>query len=216
MPGPSHRDRSFGKDEPSRRIDRQVFKSRAIWQEGYISRNCRNCFLCGSSQHLKRNCPFKKKTTENCNFIRVCSTNTTKCIGAEIILHGTRYVVLTDRGCSISLLSWSTYEKLGKSGTVQTYTKRELTADNSAAKIIGRKILLVQLQPRLPEVEKEFVITTEKGIEFRLGINFLKTNKCELNLQGEKLFSSHFKISIQLTTEKTQGVKVFAIVRQNT
>ena len=48
------------------------------------------CFLCGSSQQLKRSCPFKKKTTENCNVIRVCSTNTIKCLNAEIILHGNR------------------------------------------------------------------------------------------------------------------------------
>ena len=30
-----------------------------------------------------------------------------------------------------------------------------------------------------------------------------------MNLQEEKLYSSHFKISIPLTTEKTQGVQVF-------
>ena len=88
-PGLSHRDRSFGREEPSRRNDRQGFKCRASGQKGHLSRNCRNCFLCGSFQHLKRNCPFKKKTTENCNVIRVCSTNTIKCLNAEIILHGT-------------------------------------------------------------------------------------------------------------------------------
>ena len=113
-------------------------------------------------------------------------------------------------------MSWSTYEKLGKPGIVQTYTKRVLTANNSVVKIIGRITLLVQLQPRLPEVEQEFVITADEGIECLLGIDFLKTNKCVLNLHEEKLYSSHFKISIPLTTEKTQGVQVFAIAGQNT
>ena len=158
---------------------------------------------------MKRNCPFKKKTTEKCNVIRVCSTKTIKCLNAEIILHGNRCVGLIDSGSSISLLSWSTYEKLGKPGIVQTYTKRLLTAHKSAVKIIGRRKLLVQLQPRLPEVEQEFVITADKGIECLLGIDFLKTNKCVLNLHEVKLYSSHFKISIPLTTEKTQGVHFF-------
>ena len=172
--------------------------------------------LCGGSQHLKRNCPLKKKITENSNVIRVCSTNTIKCLNAEIILHGNRCVRLIDSGSSISILSWSTYEKLGKPGIVQTYTKRVLTANNSAVKIIGRVTLLVQLQPRISEVEQEFVITVDEGIECLLGINFLKTNKCALNLHEEKLYSSHFNISIPLTTEKTRGVQVFAVAGQNT
>ena len=91
-----------------------------------------------------------------------------------------------------------------------------LTVDNSAVKIIGRVTFLVQLQPRLAEVEQEFVITTKEGIECLLGIDFLITNKCVLNLHEEKLYSSHFNISIPLTTEKTQGVQVFAIAGQNT
>ena len=91
-----------------------------------------------------------------------------------------------------------------------------LTANNSAVKIIGRVTLLVQLQPRLPEVEQELVITADEGIECLLEFDFLKTNKCVLNLHEEKLYSSHFKISIPLTTEKTQGVQVFAVAGQNT
>ena len=165
---------------------------------------------------MKRNCPFKKKTTENCNVIRVCSTNTIKCLNAEIILHGNRCVGLIDSGSSISLLGWSTYQKLGKPGFVQTYTKRLLTANNSAVKITGRVKLLVQLQPRLTEIEQEFVMTADEGIECLLGIDFLKTNKCVLYLHEEKLCSSHFKVSIPLTTEKMQNVQVFAVAGQNT
>ena len=91
-----------------------------------------------------------------------------------------------------------------------------LTANNSAVKIIGRVKLLVQLQPRLPKVEQEFVITADESIECLLGINFLKTNKCVLNLHEEKLYSGHFKISILLTTEKISRCSVFAVAGQNT
>ena len=47
-------------------------------------------------------------------------------------------------------------------------------------------------------------------------IDFRKTNKCVLNLHEEKLYSSHLKMSIPPTTEKTQGVQVFEISGQNT
>ena len=60
------------------------------------------------------------------------------------------------------------------------------------------------------------MITADEDIECLLGIDFLKTNKCVLNLHEKKLCSSHFKISIPLTTEKTQGVQVFAVAGQNT
>ena len=63
---------------------------------------------------LENKLPFKKKTTKNCNVIRVCSPNTIKCLNAETILHGNRCFGLIDSGSSITLLSCSAYEKLDK------------------------------------------------------------------------------------------------------
>ena len=57
------------------------------------------------------------------------------------------------------------------------YSKRVLTAVNSAVKLIGRVTLLVQLQPRIPAAEQKILITTEKGIECLLGIDILETKK---------------------------------------
>ena len=192
------------------------FQLQSLWTRRAFFEELSKLLPMWKSQHLKRNFAFKKKTTENWNVIRVCSTNTIKCLNAEIILHGNRCVGSIDSGSSISLLSWSTYEKLGKRGIVQTYTKRVLTANNSAVKIIGKVTLLVQSKQRLPEVEQEFVITADEGMECLLGIDFLKTNKSVLNFHEEKLYSSHFKISKPLTTEKTQGVQIFAVAGQNT
>ena len=140
---------------------------------------------------------------------------TIKCLNAEIILHGNRCVGLIDSGSSILLLSWFTCKKLGKPGIVLTNTKRLLTANSSIFKIIGRVTLLVQLQPRLSEVEHKSVITADECINCLLGIDLLKTQKLVLNLREAKLYSNHFKISIPLTTEKTQGVQFFAIAGRN-
>ena len=48
-------------------------------QKGHRIKQCRNCFHCGSSQHIKRYSPNRKpkQTTESANVIKVCSTSTT-------------------------------------------------------------------------------------------------------------------------------------------
>ena len=56
--GPSHRARSFGRDEPSGRNERQGFKCRACGQEGHISRNGRNCFHMWKFPTLENKLPF--------------------------------------------------------------------------------------------------------------------------------------------------------------
>ena len=43
--------------------------------------------------------------------------------------------------------------------------------------MIGKVTLLVELQPRLPEVEQDFVITADGGIECLQGIDFVNTNE---------------------------------------
>ena len=105
--------------------------------------------------------------------------------------------------------------KTGETGKCANIKKQVLTANNSAVKIIGRGTLLVQLQRTLPEIEQEFVIMADERIECLLEIDFLKANKCVLNLHEEKLYSSQFEISIPLRTEKTRGVQIAAIAAEN-
>ena len=85
------------------------------------------------------------------------------------------------------------------------YTQKVLRTNNSIVKIIGRVTLLIQLQPRLQEVEQKVVITADKGVECLLGIDFLKTNKCFLSLQEEKLYSIHFKVQYRLPQRKCRA-----------
>ena len=80
-----------------------------------------------------------------------------------------------------------------------------LTANNSDVKIIGRSTLLVQLQPRLPEVDKEYVITLDEAIGCLFGIEFLKTNNCVLNLH-EKNYTA---VSLKFQSRKV--FRFFAI-----
>ena len=59
-------------------------------------------------------------------------------------------------------------------------------------------MLLVQLQPRLLDIEQEFVITAVEAMECLLANSFLKTNKIVFNLREKELYSSHCKVLIPL------------------
>ena len=139
-------------------------------------------------QKTERQEVCSKKTTANCNVIRVCSTNKIKCLNTEFLLQREQASKLIDNGSSISFLSWSTDKELWKSENVRKYTKRWLTGKNSTVKIIRRVILLVQLQPRLTGVEQEFVITAHDVIKSLVGIDFMKTNKRVLNWHEPKWY----------------------------
>ena len=73
---------------------------------------------------------------------------------------------------------------------------------------LRRVARLVQLQPRTPEVEKQFLMTADEGIECLLGRELLKNNICVLSLHEEKLYRCEFKVSTPLTTAKTQGIPI--------
>ena len=61
-------------------------------------------FFCGISTHIKRNCPWNKRT-DSTNVIRMCSTNETKCFNVELILNVKLVTTLLDSGSSFSLTS---------------------------------------------------------------------------------------------------------------
>ena len=70
-PGPGHRDRSFRKIEPYKRNYRQGFK--CLWTRKTQIEEMSKLFPMWKFPTLKQNCPFKKKTTENKNIVRICS-----------------------------------------------------------------------------------------------------------------------------------------------
>ena len=77
-PGLNTRERN---DIPRR--ENNYDKCRLCRQKGHWPKNCRNCFTCGISTHIKRNCPWNKRK-EQTNVTRVCSKNKTKCFNVSV------------------------------------------------------------------------------------------------------------------------------------
>ena len=141
-------------------------------QKGHRIKQCRNCFCCGSSQHLERYCPNRKtkQTTESANVIKVCSTSTTKCFSIQILIKGQIKVGLVDSGSSVSLISVELLKAIGDTKRIDPYNNRVLAANNTSVKILGKVKLLVQVKPKQPEFLHEFLVTQEKYILPLIGL----------------------------------------------
>ena len=184
-------------------------------QEGHPAKYCRNCFFCGISQHLKKDCPQRKKKDEKFNLIKICSANAYKCFNTELIIHGHKCIGLVDSGSSVSLISQGTYERLGKPGKLEAYNKRVLAANNSSVQIVGKVNLFVQFKPRTQEIEQEFLVTAEECIECIIGIDFLVRTKCVLNIAEKQMYSNRLQLSVPLTTDKYEVTQTFAVSTKN-
>ena len=215
-PGPGQRDYSNGRRDSSRDSDRRKpIRCRACGQEGHPAKYCKNCFFCGSSQHLKKDCPQRKKKDEKFNLIKICSANAYKCFNTELIIHGHKCIGLVDSGSSVSLISQGTYERLGKPGKLEAYNKRVLAANNSSVQIMGKVNLFVQFKPKTQEIEQEFLVTAEECIECIIGIDFLVRTKCVLNIADKQMYSNRLQLSVPLTTDKYEVTQTFAVSTKN-
>ena len=97
----------------------------------------RNCFHCGSSQHIKRHFPNRKtkQTTESANVIKVCSTGTIKCFNIQIPVQGQMKLGQVDSGSSVILISVELLKAIGDTKRIDPYKNRVLAANNTSVKI---------------------------------------------------------------------------------
>ena len=183
-------------------------------QKGHRIKQCRNCFHCGSSQHIKRYCPNRKpkQTTESANVIKVCSTSTTKCFTIQILVQGQMKVGLVDSGSSVSLISVELLKAIGDIKRIDPYNNRVLAANNTSVKILGKVELLVQMKPKQPKVLHAFLVTQENHIPLLLGLDILTDQKCILDLNEKILLCGREKFSIPLITQNVNNVISFTLL----
>ena len=183
-------------------------------QKGHKIKQCRNCFHCGCSQHIKRYCPNRKpkQTTESANVIKVCSTSTTKCFTIQILIQGQMKVGLVDSGSSVSLISVELLKAIVDTKRIDAYNNRVLAANNTSVKILGKVELLVQMKPKQPEFLHEFFVTQENHIPLLLGLDILTDQKCILDLNEKILLCGRDKFSIPLNTQNVNNVNSFTLL----
>ena len=135
-------------------------------QKRHRIKQCRNCFYCGSSQHIKRYCPNRKpkQTTESANVIRVFSTSTTKRFSIQTLIPGQMKVGLVDSGISVSLIGVELLQAVGDTKRIDPNNNRVVATNNTLVKILGKVELLVQMKHKQPEFLHEFLVTQEKII----------------------------------------------------
>ena len=134
--------------------------------------------------HLKA--VIKIEEEEQTNVIRVCFTNKTKCFNVELLLNGKSVRGLLDSGSSILLISFDTYEQLGKPGSMKAFNIIVLAANNSALKIVGSVDIKIQMKPKSGDFVQEFLITADNCLPCIFGWDFKIDQELILNI-GEKI-----------------------------
>ena len=128
--------------------------------KGSLGKNCRNCFTCGNSTHITRNCPWNKRT-EQTKVIKVCSTNKTKCLNVELLLNGKLVTGMLDSGVSFLLINFDVTERLEKPRRIKAFNNKVLAANNSTFKIVGGIDMKIQMKPKSGEYDQELLITAD-------------------------------------------------------
>ena len=96
-------------------------------------------------------------------------------------------------GSSISLISFDTYERLGKPGSMNAFNNKVLAANNLALKIVGSVDIINQFKPNSGDLAQEFLITADNCLPCFLGLDYMIDQECFLNIGEHLLCSSREK-----------------------
>ena len=111
--------------------------------------------------------------TEQTNVIRVYSTNKMKCFNVELLLNRKLVTGLLHSGSSISLMSFDTYERIEKPGSLKAFNNKVLAAKNSELKTVGSLDIKLKNKPKSGEFNQGFSITADNCLHCLLGLDFM-------------------------------------------
>ena len=168
----------------------------------------RRCYKCGSTEHLRRDCPRIQRNQHADKAVETRKSADDTELYVSILVNGMPTRFLVDTGATVSLLSRTAYDRMDKAHETSTGVDGEVVSTNGTlVKVLGQTS--VQLKTSDGAWEQDVIIADihEDGI---LGMDFLLKHKCIINLQTRAISIPGME---PIKMERTAGGHNQAMVR---
>ncbi|CAC5396943.1 unnamed protein product [Mytilus coruscus] len=166
----------------------------------WATSNKRNkeCFNCGKLGHFRAECrnPSRRDTTRRLLTNRSQNQNAKSRVSIiDTILNKRSCKLLVDTGATLSIVAFKLDESLPKHCKVELYeTSQNITSANGGLlTLYGKGYFSIQIGKESFKLEALVADIKAEGI---LGLDFLKANKCVLDVVSEKLFLGESEIQL--------------------
>ena len=163
--------------------------------------NKRKCFKCGSEEHLIYNCPKNQKTasetSEDKNHQAKSVAGISSGLYAECKISNYETECLIDTGATLSIISCKAWDTINQSGSVlQPFNSVVYTASGGEVDIKGKTPVSVEVCGIQCIID---MIVANIDIDVILGLDFLKTHNCQIDVNKQTLKLRNKTCNLKLT-----------------
>ena len=153
--------------------------SKVCDQSGEASVRLRRCYKCGSTEHLRRDCPRIQRNQAvgmDVGNPTHCATDTRY---VSVMVNGLPTNLLVDTGATVSLLSKAVFNTMGKTDDTIMQVKGDVLSTNgSPLQVLGKTSVDLKLTDKSWVQD---VIIADLTVDGILGMDFLVQHRCIIN-----------------------------------
>ena len=170
-------------------------KCHSCSQRNHASRECKNCFECGSPNHFKRNFPYLNGSWKWQGFIfswlrkkLAWRKQPSGGVVCKKMIKDKLIMALIDSGISVNIINDTLYKQLGAPSQIRMNNKNIIAANNGKMPVMGSADSQVQIQKFTCEKTVEFPVTRIEITPCLLGMEFLQNVDCISHPRRNELF----------------------------
>ena len=151
------------------------------------------CYNCGSEDHLQFRCPSNKRNKRNTRVTEESEKHQTKYVAnkssglyIDCKINSIPTECLIDTGATLSIISIKAWDIISQNSsmTLQTFKSGIYTASGSPIDVKGKISVMVEVGGIKCVTE---MVVADIDIDAILGLDFLKSNNCQLDMDGDTL-----------------------------